>query len=142
MAGFDLIEEVRRAIHPCLPRFGRENEQVEAVELLPGFEADLVAHHARVLARLADGRHDGIGILLPEHHELRHRGGRGLLVLRDEGILVAGALHNRQPMVTQHLVVQAAKVQQQLQIHIENARDVFGAFDVARHPVERVGDTA
>ena len=39
-------------------------------------------------------------------------------------------------------LVQVAQVEQQLQVHVHDARDVLGALDVARHPVKRVGDAA
>ena len=33
-----------------------------------------------------------------------------------------------------------AKIEQELEIHIHDARDVFGPLDIAGHPVEGVGD--
>jgi hypothetical protein len=43
-------------------------------------------------------------------------------------------------MIAQTLVIEIAEVEKQLEVDVKNARDVFGALDVAGHPVERVGD--
>jgi hypothetical protein len=45
-------------------------------------------------------------------------------------------------MIAQTFVVETAEIEEQLEIHIENARDIFRALNVARHPVKRVGNAA
>ena len=57
-------------------------------------------------------------------------------------VLVAGGLHDGQPVFGEALLVEVAQIEQQLQVHVHDARDVFGALDVTRHPVKRVGDAA
>ena len=63
-----------------------------------------------------------------------------LLMQFEKLLLVAGACTMGSQYSASRFVVQVAQVEQQLQVHIHDARDVFGAFDVARHPVKRIGD--
>ena len=63
-----------------------------------------------------------------------------LLVQFEKCLLVAGGLHDGQPVFGERSLVQIAQVEEQLQVHVHDARDVFGALDVTRHPVKRVGD--
>ena len=51
---FDRVEKIRRTVEPHLTRFIGEHEQIKPVQFLPGLHRDLVADHARILARLAD----------------------------------------------------------------------------------------
>ena len=48
----------------------RAQEQVDAVDLLPHLDRDLVAHHAGVLPRQGDGGDDGVRVILLEDEEL------------------------------------------------------------------------
>ena len=77
-----------------------------------------------------------------EHQKFRDVLRGGLLVEREKLLLVAGGLHDGQPVFGQALLIQIAQVQQQLQIHVHDARDVFGALDVTRHPIQTVGNAA
>jgi len=45
-------------------------------------------------------------------------------------------------MLGKPLVIEITQIQQQLKVDIDNARDILGAFDVARHPVKTVGNAA
>ncbi len=59
---------------------------------------------------------------------------------RKEGLFIAGALDDGNPMAGQSLVIEIPEVQEELQIDVHNARDVFRALEVAAHPIERIGD--
>ena len=82
------------------------------------------------------------GLSSLEHQKFRDGLRGGFFVQREKLLLVAGGLHDGQPVLGQALLVEVAQVQQQLQVHVHDARDVFGALDVTGHPVERVGDAA
>ena len=51
-------------------------------------------------------------------------------------LVIAGRLHDRQPVLREPFLIEVPQVQEQLQIHVHDARDIFGAFDVTRCPVE------
>ena len=57
-----------------------------------------------------------------------------------KSLFLAGALHDGHPVLGEPRVIEIAQIQEQLQVDIDEARDVFGAFDVARHPVKAIGD--
>jgi hypothetical protein len=140
--GFDLLKNSLGLCRQTLRASG-ERQTVKAVQFLPKLDRDLVAHHAGVFARLANGGNDGIGILRIGTPEIPSRPGRWLFVqFEKRASFVAGALHDGHPVFGQALVVEIAQIQQQLQVHIHDARDVFRALDVARHPVKTIGDAA
>ena len=56
--------------------------------------------------------------------------------------LVAGGQHDGFPIGDELRLVEAAHVEEQLQVHVHDARDIFGTLDVAGHPVEGIGDAA
>ena len=66
----------------------------------------------------------------------------GLFVEREELRFIARRLHDGQPVRGEAVLVEIAEVEEELQVHVHDARNVFGALDVAGHPVERVGDAA
>jgi len=45
-------------------------------------------------------------------------------------------------VVGEALVVEGAEVEEELEVHVHDARDVLGTLDVTSHPVEAVGDAA
>jgi len=53
-AGFDLAEEVLRAVAPQIAGGGGVEEQIQAIELLPDLDGELIAHRPRILPRLID----------------------------------------------------------------------------------------
>jgi hypothetical protein len=125
-----------------LGRLRGADEEVKPVQFLPDFQRDLVAHHAGVFARLADGLHEGVGVFVLKHEEFgdRLRGGPGMQL--EERFLVAGGLHDGQPVFRQLFFIQMAHVQQQLQVDIHDPGDVFRPFNMTGHPVERTGNAA
>ena len=135
-AGFDFLEKFRRAASPDFVRLRRADEQVKAVQLLPKFQRDLVAHHAGVFARLADGLDERIRILPVEDKKLRDRRAGGVRVRLKKRLLVAGGEHDGFPVGDELLLIEAAHVEEQLQVHVHEARNVFGALDVAGHPIQ------
>ena len=138
----DGLEKIGRAFAPQLGRAGRVEEEVEAVEFLPQLGGDLVAHHAGVLAGLADRGDDGVAVGGAEDHELGHILPGGAGVEFPEQLLVAGALDDGHPVGVQRGFVEVAEIEQELEVDVHQARDAFGALDVAAHPVEGIGDTA
>ena len=137
----DGLEEVRRTLAPQFGGARRVEKEIEAVDLLPQLGGDLVAHHAGVLAALADRGDDGVAVGRIEHHELGHvlAGGAGIELA--ELLLVAGALDDGYPVGVQRGVVEVAEIEEELEVDVHEARDAFGALDVAAHPVEGIGDT-
>ena len=62
----------------------------------------------------------------------------GLAVALRELLGVAGGGDERLPL----LGGADGQVEHQVEIHVDEARDVLGALDVAAHPVDRIGDAA
>jgi hypothetical protein len=136
----DFLEKIAGAAAPQIARGHGVEKQVDAVELFPVFGGELVAHGARVFAGLIDGGDDGVGVFRLENEELGHAAAGGLRVELGKQLLVTGALHDRLPVAGEGTVVEVAEIEQELEVYIDEARRVFGAFDVAAHPVEAVGD--
>ena len=54
-AGFDLMQEIKRAGFPIFPSFLGVQVEVEAVEFFPDVDGQLVPNHAGVLTGLRNG---------------------------------------------------------------------------------------
>ena len=116
---------VCRGIHP----------QVELVELLPHLRRDDLAHRAGVLARRPQAGADRVDVLLIEGEELDDVLLRRRAVPFRELLRVAGGGHERLPL----LRGAGGQVEHEVQIHLDEPRDVLRALDVAAHPVDRIG---
>ena len=136
----DLLVELVRAALPDLAGILRLQEEVALVERLEHLQRDLVAHLPGILAGREEAGDDRIGVLFPEGEELRHVLAVGPLVEPEEGLLVACRAEDREPVLLELLVVEIGEVEHQLQVHVEQTRDVLRALYVAAHPVEGVGD--
>ncbi len=104
---------------------------VQPVQLLPHFRADLLAHLTGVLA--SRGKTGGEGSTIGEV-------GRG--IVQCEG--VSEALERRSGQTVREsspvaLPVGGYAIERQVQIHRHDARRVFGALEIAAHPVKAVG---
>jgi hypothetical protein len=62
----------------------------------------------------------------------------GLAVALAEFLVIARGVHQRPPL----LIVTRSGVQHQLQIDINETRDVFRALDVTTHPVNGISNAA
>src|ERR1019366_67381 len=133
----DLVAEGGQVGGFALAAFGGE-EQVEAVDLLPHFRGDGFADATGVFARRENSGKYGIGILRIEGEKAHHAGLRGCAVAFEKGSAVAGGVHDGLPLIGEVL----RQVEHQIVIDVEEAGDVFGAFDVAAEPVDGVGDPA
>lgn len=137
---FDLLEKFAGTLLPDPPRVRSFNKPVEPVQLFPELNRDLVANHAGVFAGLANGRDEGIGVLALEHEKFCDGLAGGFFVELEKLLFVTGRLHNRQPVLCEPFLIEVPEIEEQLQVHVHNARDVLGAFDVTRHPVKRIGN--
>ena len=139
--GFDLIEKIHRTVDATSAApAGRERTDTSRFN---SSQVSIViwSRTMRAFSRAWQTEETmEFGLSWAEHHEFRDRSGGRALMAGCERILVAGSLNDRQPVFAHLRIVHAAKIQQQLEIYIQDARDVFRALDVARHPVERVGD--
>ena len=66
----------------------------------------------------------------------------GLGVERVEEVVLLEGIDDRLPMLAHRLVGLVLEVQHELEVHIQDPGVVLGPFDVAAHPIERVGDPA
>ncbi len=114
-------------------------EVVELVDALPDVDRNDLAHGAGVFARLEDALQDRVGVLQVEGQKLQHRALGGFLVALVEVLVVARGGDNRVPL-GRRLVER--QVEHQVIVDVDEAGDVVGAFEIARHPVDRVGDPA
>ena len=135
-AGLDFLEKFVGTFVPHFAGAVGLNEEMQAVQLLPHFNRDLITHHPRVLAGRGDGGDNRVRVVRAENQELRHRLPVGLGIQLEEGFIIARGLDDRHPIVSEALVVEAAEIEEQLEIHIDDARDVFRPLDVAAHPEE------
>ena len=81
-----------------------------------------------------------IGVVIPQTEE---DAVTAMQIGIDAGVAVlprGGGTSQCGQTVGEALVIEAAKVQQELEVHIHDAGDVLGPFDVTGHPVEAVGD--
>ena len=135
----DLLVELVGAALPDFAGILRLEEEVALVERLEHFQGDLVAYLAGVLAGREEARNDRVGVLFTEGEELGHALAVGAIVELEEGLLIARRTEDRQPVLLELLIVEIGEIKHQLEVHIEQARDVFRALDIAAHPVEGVG---
>jgi hypothetical protein len=115
---------------------GAAHEQEQLVDRLPHLARDLLAHRAGVLAGERDAVGDRVGVaVVPEHPVADVDRGR-LVVVLPVALLVAEQLHDLEPRLPAILDL---GIEQRVEVDVEEARDVLGALDVARRPVERLG---
>ncbi|MNS52925.1 hypothetical protein D3C72_856640 [compost metagenome] len=146
----DATRQVRAELHPFEEFAGvafqqagmqvLEQFQPGGVVGFPDFGRQAAAHGARVLAGGAHAGIDRRGIFRVAHHVLQH------VVRRDGGVLALikplqfrDAQH-AQPRAFARLRV--LRQQRHLQVHVQHARGVFSALNVAAHPEQVVGGTA
>jgi len=53
-----------------------------------------------------------------------------------KSFFIARGLNDRQPIGGETFFVNVADVQQELQVHVHDTRDIFGALNVTSHPVK------
>ncbi len=134
--GFDFLEKFAGTARPDFARLRRMDEQINPVQFFPQFHRDLVAHHAGVFARGTDALDDGVGVLRLEHEKFRHGIAGRVRMQFEKTFFIAGRHHDGFPVFDELFLIKIPHVEQQLQIDVHNARDVFGPFGVAGHPVE------
>jgi len=109
---------------------------VQAVELLPGLLRDDVAYGARVLAGVLQRIDHGARVASFAHEEPGHGALVGATVQIAEELLAAHDLDQLVPARAHR----ARQVEHHVQVHEDQARGVLGALDVARHPVNALGN--
>ena len=83
---------------------------------------------------------DGIGVAQVEREKLGDVAAVGGLVVLREEFFVAGAQEDGAPMLLDGGVSEALEIEEELEIDVEEAGEIFGALDVTAHPIERVRD--
>ena len=119
------------------PRFIRRGAvylKIETVELLPHLCAALFANLPQILARRCNARNNRRRIRLIERENVRKRGRIDLAILGSRRLQ---SFQKPPPSPRPGL---GRLIEAQLQIDVDQARGVFGALQVAAHPVETVGD--
>src|SRR5581483_8238843 len=133
-----LIEEIVRRLDDFAAGAGGIDHQIIAIELKPHLGGDHFADGAGVFAGGAEAGDDGIGIVPVEGQEVDDVVLGGGLVTLGELDVVAGDIDNRLPL----LVLAARRIEHEVEVDVDETRDIFRAFDVAAHPVNRIRDTA
>ena len=102
----------------------------QAVEMLPHLRTDLLAHLARVFPR----RRDAAG----DHPQSVGLGTGERIAVLGDGARMAQAAQHAQPAAVRRARV---LLQHQVQLDAEHTRGMFGALQVAAHPIQAVGDS-
>ena len=108
---------------------------VRGVQRLPHLRRDRLARTTCVLPR----RTHGAGDRAREREVLREQGGDGRRVGLTADRLRVGTHHVEQRAADRALVG-AAVLEEEVVVHVEQARGVLGPLDVATDPVQRLGD--
>ena len=124
------------------PRGGALQVEIEAVEALPHFTRDLLTDGAGVFSGMGHRGEDRAGIRLLESDEFHHGVAADFSMELVEKLLVFERGENRQPLLVRVQIIQRLEIEHELHIHIENARNRFGALDVAAEPETGIGDAA
>jgi hypothetical protein len=133
-----LLEEGVPAADSRAP-VGPPDEEEERVDRLPHLAGDLLPHRARVLARRGDAARDRVRVPVVPEHPLGD-------VLRGERVEVLGVAavlpEQRDESVPYLAVVGDVRVEERVVVDVEQPRDVLRALDIARRPVQGLGDRA
>ena len=120
------------------PRFEKE---AQAVDALPHFVGDLITDSPGIFARRTNAVQDAVWILGTERKEV---GGQITLDFRMKGVVllfISGGHQQRTPKLGRIRSFRSG-IEKQILCGKEQAREVFSALHVARHPVDAVGDAA
>ena len=110
--------------------------QIQLVDPFPGFARQHFAEGAGVLARVAHAGEDRRRVAFILDEEAHHRGLAGVVVMLVESLVQAHYFQQVFP-------TEAGAARHVHQHHgggVDEARSVFGALEIARHPVEVLGD--
>src|ERR1700694_3300652 len=113
------------------------DQQIKFVELFPHCRGDDLANRARVLPGGADAGPDRIDVVRIEREKLDDALLRGRPVALLEFGGVAGNVHEGLPLLRRA----NRQIEHEIQVDVDETRDVLGALDVAAHPVDGIGDT-
>ena len=100
----------------------------------------MVANHAGVFAGGVNAGQDRTGIAQVEREEFGHAAAVGDFVVFLKEFFLAGAEDDGVPVFLAVGLVEALEVEEKLEVDLEQTGDVFGALDVAAHPIEGVRD--
>src|SRR5450631_4913627 len=130
----DGAKEHMRIQQPSLALGRAVHLQVEAVELFPHFCAALLAHLPQVLARRGHAGQNRRRVCPLNREDVGERLGIDLAIFRRWYVR---CLQQSQPASRARF---GRLVQPELQVNIDQTRGVFGALQVAAHPVQTVRD--
>ncbi len=134
----ELLEERVRPADRRTPVRAADDEE-EPVDRLPHLARDLLPDGARVLARERDAAGDGARVAVVPQHPLGDVLSRVRVVVLAVHRLVSEERDDPLPRLA---VVGDLRVEHGVVVDVEQARAVLRALDVARDPVERLGDAA
>ncbi len=136
-AGHDRAEKIIVRFFECFGGvFGLEGP-VDGVEIFPHLRGDEFAHAAGVFAGAYEAVDDAVGVLVGEGHVVAHPHGDGTF----GGFGAVGVEDGEDafPLAVLQGGGEVTDVDEEIGIDPEDAGDVFGALDVASHPVDRIG---
>ena len=110
---------------------------IQAVDVLPHLAGDAVADGARILASFGDALNDGAGVIVTKCQKLEDVLGVHFGIEAAEEVFFSRHDHERLPA---QVIALLGLLEQHVIVHIENARRIFGAFDIARQPKKRIRD--
>ena len=131
--GVDAVarDALRRPVHQLQPR---------VVDPLPHLGGQAVADAAGVLARAAHAGGDAVGVVAAEGDEPGDAALVGPPVGEQEAVHVARHAHQRLPDDAPAGAVRRVALERRRLARLEQAGEVLGPLEVARGPVERLGD--
>src|SRR5205814_5346206 len=97
----------------------------------PHFRRDDLAHGPGAFAGGAQAGDDGIGVVAVEGEKLNDVQAGGFAEASGEVLVVAGGIDQRLPLVS----VAVGRVEHEVEVDVDEARDVFGVLEVAADPV-------
>ena len=133
------VEEFRRAVVHALLVALRAQVEPGGIEGFPHLGGDRAAHGMRVLARGAQAGEQRRWVVGVGDEEVQHRVGAHRIVAGEVRLLQAVERDQRLPVAVGGF---GRLHQRQAPGDVEQAGEVFGALDQARHPEQVVGGTA
>ena len=109
---------------------------MQIIDLLPHLRGDYIPDLPCVFPGHRNATHDAVGIAAVQQQEAHHLFRRGIGIGRIKAVAIPRHLHQGQPW----LGAARRTVQRHRFAHFQKTRDVFGAFQIAIDPVERIGD--
>ena len=125
----DILKELLWGSRPHGIDINLREKEIELVNLLPHFSADLFAHLARIFACGSDTGADRVLIFGIKGHPT----GQAIIIARL--IIIRRQLQGCQYILAILISRLLRLIKHEIKMDIEQARGMFGPFQVAAHPV-------